>query len=46
MRTGYASSGGVMLRKAERVYRRNSPAPGGTGIIATYDVIFVAARKR
>lgn len=46
MRTGAGLSGGVMLRRAERVYRRRSPAPGGTGIIATYDVIFVAARKR
>lgn len=39
-------SGGVMLRKAGRIYAKKYPAPDGAGVIATYETIFVAARKR
>jgi len=38
-------SGGVMLRRAGRVYSKRFPAPDGAGVIATYETIFVAARK-
>ncbi|MFQ5735290.1 MAG: methyltransferase domain-containing protein [Thermodesulfobacteriota bacterium] len=39
-------SGAVMLRRAGGAYARRFPAPGGAGVIATYEVIFMAARKR
>lgn len=35
---------GTLLKEAGRVYAKRFPAPGG-GIIATYEVIFAAARK-
>lgn len=35
---------GVLLKKAEAIYRERFPGPSG-GIAATYDVIFAAARK-
>ncbi len=42
---GGGLSAGAVLKKAAEVYRRRFPAPGGDGIIATYEVIFVAAQK-
>ncbi|MBI5586864.1 MAG: methyltransferase domain-containing protein [Deltaproteobacteria bacterium] len=35
---------GSVLKEAGRVYAGKFPAPGGDGIIATYEVIFTAAR--
>ena len=37
--------GGAMLRRAGRIYAKRYPAPDGDGVIATYETIFVAARK-
>lgn len=36
---------GTLLKEAGRVYAKRFPAPGGLGIIATYEVIFAAARQ-
>lgn len=38
-------STGAAIKEAGRVYAGRFPAPGGDGIIATYEVIFAAARK-
>ncbi len=45
MKGGSGLSGGVMLRKAGRIYEKRFPAPGGKGVMATYELIFAAARK-
>ncbi|MBI5902936.1 MAG: methyltransferase domain-containing protein [Deltaproteobacteria bacterium] len=36
---------GALLKEAGRVYAQRHPAPDGTGILATYDVIYLLARK-
>lgn len=38
-------STGALIKEAERVYSKRFPAPGGGGVVATYEVIFAAARK-
>lgn len=36
---------GALLKEAGRVYAERHPAPDGAGILATYDVIYLLARK-
>ena len=43
---GKGLSKGALLKEAGRIYGERHPVPGGTGIQATYDVIYAAARKR
>ncbi len=38
-------SAGAVLRKAERIYQEMFPSGDGDGVTATYEVIFVTARK-
>lgn len=38
-------SSGTVFKKAETLYGERFPSPEGGGIVATYDVIYVAAKK-
>jgi len=42
---GRGLSVGRLLKEAGQIYSKKFPAPGGLSIIATYEVIFAAARK-
>lgn len=42
---GSGLSGNGLLKEAGRVYAERHPAPDGPGITATYDVIYLLARK-
>jgi len=45
LRGAQGLGGGAMLRRAGRIYAKKYPAPDGAGVIATYETIFVAAKK-
>ncbi len=45
LKSAHGLSGAAMLRRAGKAYSKRFPAPGGPGVIATYEVYYIAARK-
>lgn len=38
-------AGGTLLKKVSNIYNKRFPAPGGRGITATYETIYITAKK-
>lgn len=45
VKSGKGLSMGLIIKEAAKAYAERFPAPDGGGIVATYEVIFAAARK-